>query len=75
MLVVLVGLAALGALSLELFFVLSFIGLLVVVEFTAPFNVTPRWRRRLKWFIVLGLLVFVGLVLRQMLQFLPEVVG
>ncbi|WP_241988407.1 hypothetical protein, partial [Halorubrum sp. SP3] len=40
-------LTALNALELELFFVVSLIGLLVVVELTAPFNVTPQWRRRL----------------------------
>jgi len=44
MLMVIVLLAVLDALTLELYFVLSLIGLLVVVELTAPFNVTPRWR-------------------------------
>jgi hypothetical protein len=62
MLAVVVVLAALGALSLELFFVLSLIGLLVVIELTAPFDVTPAWRRRLKWLIALGLLGFAYVV-------------
>lgn len=72
MLAVLVTLAAVGALSPELFFVLSLIGLLVVIEFTAPFNVTPRWRRRLKWFVALGLLAFAAIVVRRILALLPE---
>lgn len=72
MLGVIVLLSALGSLELELFFVLSLIGLLVVVELTAPFNVTPRWRRRLIPIILLGLLGFAGIVIRRILEILPE---
>lgn len=71
MLSTLVLLAALGGLSLELFFVLSLIGLLVVIELTAPFNVTPTWRARLKWLVALGLLGFVVIVVRRLLAILP----
>lgn len=71
MLASLIVLAVLGSLSLELFFVLCLIGLLVIIELTAPFNVTPRWRRRLKWFIALGLLVFGIIVVRRILSILP----
>jgi threonine/homoserine efflux transporter RhtA len=71
MLASLLALAVLGSLSLELFFVLSLIGLLVIIELTAPFNVTPQWRRRLKWFIALGLLVFGIIVVRRILSILP----
>jgi hypothetical protein len=55
MLATIVVLALLGSLSLELFFVVSLIGLLIVVELTAPFSVTPRWRSRLRWVILVGL--------------------
>ncbi|WP_459878599.1 hypothetical protein [Halorubrum gandharaense] len=65
-------LAVLGAFELELFFVLSLIGLLIVVELTAPFNVTPRWRRRLLPIIVLGLVGFGVIVIRRILEILPE---
>jgi len=65
-------LTALGALSLEVFFVLSLIGLLVVIELTAPFNVTPRWRARLRWVILVGLLGFVYVVVRRILEILPS---
>lgn len=64
-------LAALGSLSLELFFVISLIGLLIVVELTAPLNVTPRWRARLKWPLAAGLVVFAGIVVRRILEILP----
>jgi hypothetical protein len=64
-------LTLLGALSLELFFVVSLIGFLVVTELTAPFSVRPQWRRRLKWFIVLGLLGFAYVVIRRILAILP----
>jgi len=65
-------LAVLGAFELELFFVLSLIGLLIVVELTAPFNVTPRWRRRLLPVIALGLVGFGVIVIRRILEILPE---
>lgn len=65
-------LTALEALELELFFVISLIGLLVVVELTAPFNVTPRWRRRLIPVIVVGLAGFSYIVIRRILEILPE---
>ncbi|WP_435156592.1 hypothetical protein [Haladaptatus sp. DFWS20] len=71
MLISLVVLTVLDALSVELFFVLSLIGFLVIVELTAPFNVTPQWRRRLKWLIGLGLLVFGIIVIRRILAILP----
>lgn len=64
-------LTLLGSLSLELVFVLSLIGFLVVVELTAPFNVTPRWRRRLLPIIGLGLLGFGVIVIRRILAILP----
>ena len=67
-----VALTALRALSLELFFVVSLIGFLVVIELTAPFAVTPTWRRRLRWLVALGLLAFGYVVVRRILAILPE---
>ncbi|EMA37911.1 hypothetical protein [Halococcus hamelinensis] len=72
MLATVVCLSLLGALSLELFFVLSLIGFLVVVELTAPFAVTPRWRARLRWVILAGLVVFAYVVVRRVLAILPQ---
>lgn len=71
MLAALVVLALLGSLSLELFFVASLIGLLVVTELTASFSVTPAWRARLKWLILLGLVGFTYIVTRRVLEALP----
>jgi dolichyl-phosphate-mannose--protein O-mannosyl transferase len=64
-------LSLLSSLTYELFFVVSLIGLLVVVELTAPFRVTPTWRSRLKWLIALGLAVFGYIVVRRILEILP----
>jgi hypothetical protein len=71
MVTVVLALALLGSLSYELFFVLSLIGFLIVTELTAPFNITPRWRSRLKWLILAGLLVFAYIVVRRILEILP----
>jgi hypothetical protein len=64
-------LIGLDALSFELFFVISLIGFLVVVELTAPLNVRPGWRRRLRWLILLGLIGFAYIVVRRILAILP----
>ena len=58
-------LTLLGAFSYELFFVLSLISLLVVTELTAPFQITPTWRRRLLWVILIGLSGFAYIVIRR----------
>jgi hypothetical protein len=71
MLVALVVLAVLGALSLELYFLVSLVGFLVVVELTSPINVTPQWRSRLKWIVLLGLLLFGYVVVQRILRILP----
>jgi len=64
-------LALLNALSYELVFVCSLIGFLIVTELTALFNVTPTWRRRLRWLILLGLVGFAVIVVRRILEILP----
>lgn len=64
-------LTLLNALSLELLFVVSFIGFLTITQLTAPFTLTPRWRRRLTWIIVLALVVFAAIVIRRILAILP----
>lgn len=71
MLATLLLLVLLSSLSYELFFVLSLIGLLIVTELTAPFNVTPEWRVRLKWLIIIGLIGFAYVVVRRILEILP----
>lgn len=72
MLGTIIVLVFLESLTLELFFVVSLIGFLIVVELTAPFNVTPRWRRRLRWLIVIGLLGFGYIVVKRILEILPQ---
>ena len=74
MLACVLGLALLDALSLELFFVLSLIGFLIVTELTAPLNVSPTWRRRLRWVIAAGLLGFAVIVIRRILDILSGVI-
>lgn len=64
-------LVLLKSLSYELVFVVSLIGLLVITELTAPIAVTPAWRRRLRWLIVIGLAVFGYIVVRRILAILP----
>jgi membrane protein implicated in regulation of membrane protease activity len=73
MMATIIMLATLEALSLELFFVVSLIGFLIVTELTAPLNVAPRWRKRLRVIIALGLLVFAYIVARRITEILSGV--
>jgi hypothetical protein len=69
-------LSMVGAFSLELFSVISFVGFLFLVTVTTPLNTRLPWRRRLGWPIAIGLAVFTFLLVRAVLQGLPErVVG
>ena len=72
MLATVVGLSLLGALTIELFFIGSLVGLLVLAELTAPVNVTPAWRARLRWVLAAGILLFGYFMVRRVLEFLPE---
>lgn len=65
-------LVLLDAFSYELFFALALIGFLVVTELTAPFRITPAWRKRLRWLILLGLLGFAYIVVKRILEILPQ---
>jgi len=66
-----VALALLGSLSIELFFVVSLIGALIVIELTAPLRRDAPLAWRLKWLVVLSLLGFAYVVIRRILEILP----
>jgi hypothetical protein len=52
-------------LTYELFFVVSLIGVLVVVEFTSAIHVRPPWRKRVRWLILVGIAGFLVVLARQ----------
>jgi hypothetical protein len=64
MLVSVLALALLDALSLDAFFICSLLVLLVATELTDPLATTPNWRTRVRWAILIGLVVF-GYVIAQ----------
>lgn len=72
MLTTLVVLTLLDALSLSLFIGASLVGLLTAAELTAPVNVDPAWRSRLRWLVALALLAYGGLVVGHVLDALPS---
>lgn len=72
MLVGMFALLALDALSVARFVAVSLLGLLVLVQFTAPLNVTPRWRQRLGWLVTLALVGFGLLVVGYVVGILPS---
>jgi len=66
-------LAVLDALSPEFLFTISLIGFFVIVDLTAAFSVTPRWRKRLWVVIGIGILGISYIVFRRTMEVLPEV--
>ncbi|WP_135366261.1 hypothetical protein [Halosimplex halophilum] len=64
-------LVLLDALTLELFFVVALIGFFITLELATPATVTPQWRRRLRWIVAVGLIVFGYIVVRRILAILP----
>lgn len=63
-------LTALELLTLELFFVVAYIGVLAISGVYAPRPPAPRWWRRLRLLLGLGFLVLAYVVVEQALQFL-----
>lgn len=66
------ALLLLDVFTLSLFFIISYIGLLIVIELTAPFVVTPSWRLRLRWLVLLGFLIFAYILAQRILALLPS---
>jgi hypothetical protein len=60
-LVTALALATVGALSAGVWLTVSLLGLVVLVQVTAPVAVSPPWRARLRWPLWLGALAFVAL--------------
>ena len=61
-----------GWLTYELFFVVSLIGVLVVVEFTSPIHVRPPWRNRVRWVVLVGIVGFLVVLTRRTIAVLPS---
>ncbi|MDS0299663.1 hypothetical protein NDI76_13015 [Halogeometricum sp. S1BR25-6] len=66
-----VALFALEMWTPEFYFVVSFLGLLVVRTLLAPTDRIPVWWSRLNWVVRAGFVVFGYLVLRQLPVLLP----
>lgn len=60
-----------GAFSPELYFVVSFLGLLALRIVMAPTDRLPTWWTRLNWVVRAGFVVFGYLVLRRLPELLP----
>lgn len=66
------GLVMLDALTLRVFVILSFIGLLVITELTAPLTVVPHWRVRIRWVVLWGLSAVAYVMIRRILEVVPS---
>jgi 4-hydroxybenzoate polyprenyltransferase len=53
-----------------LFFVLGFIGFLVIVELIEPRYVKPRYVRYIRFLMVVGMVIFIAIVIQKVLDLL-----
>ncbi|WP_157203023.1 hypothetical protein [Methermicoccus shengliensis] len=56
--------------DITLFFILMLIGLLVLVELTSPYHISPKWIRRLSWVVAAGVVVFMAIVVKKAMDIL-----
>jgi hypothetical protein len=63
-------LVAIRMLSFELFYIISFIGLLIMSQLFSPRSSSPRWWLRLRIVIAIGFVVFAYLLTNQSLGYL-----
>lgn len=59
-----------NTLTLEFFFVVCFVIFVIVAELTALSTVTPQWRKRVWWFVALGVAGFGYIVIRTVFTIL-----
>lgn len=52
-----------GLFSLARLFVLSLVGLLVLMDLTAAFELVPRWRSRFRWVVAVCLILYLVLLI------------
>jgi hypothetical protein len=71
MLLGIVLLTVIGFLTLENFFVLSFVLAIITSELTAPNVVTVHWRVRMRRVLLIGVLLFIYVTVRRILILLP----
>ena len=70
MLLVLAGTFLLGLFSVQLFFTLSFIGLLAVTQLYHPVQEPPNWWRWLRLLVVICFVVFGYFVYLRVIEFI-----
>jgi hypothetical protein len=56
--------------SIEIFFVLWLSGLLVIVELIGPSFVQPTYLRRIKFLIIIGVMVFALIIVQKLMEIL-----
>ena len=67
-------LVVLDSLRVDVLVVVALIGILLAAEATAPVYITPRWRKKLKTVISLGILLFAILAAYRLVTILIVVV-
>ena len=56
--------------DLELFFILCFVGVLVIMQFVEPSYVKPGYLRYIRYLIIVGIVIFGVIVARKVMDIL-----
>jgi len=59
-----------GRFELALFFVLGFIGFLIIVEITEPYFVKPSYLRYIRYLIGAGIVIFSAVIIQKVMEIL-----
>jgi len=59
-----------GRFDVALFFILGFIGFLVIVELTEPRYVKPTYLRYFRYLIAAGIVIFVVVIIQKLMEIL-----
>ena len=59
-----------GRFDLALFFILGFIGFLIIIEITEPRFVKPAYLRYIRYLIVAGILIFSAIIIQKVMEIL-----
>jgi hypothetical protein len=65
-------LALLNSFTIDLFYIIAFIGFVAIVEMTEPLYVSPFWRSKLDWVVAAGLVGFLLIFTRTALSLVPD---
>jgi hypothetical protein len=70
--ITLVLLTLLDVHSLESYFIFALLELVLLRELVDPVEVRPDWQRQIDWWLTFGIIVFLAIIGRRIMLFIPS---